>query len=120
MVIATASGMSMVGSMVLAVILGFVVGMALGVVPLLKAGFSLSGALKTVVIAEGLSIAVMEAVEVWTQVMIPGVMEAGLTDGIFWLGMGAGLAAGLVAALPVNHPRRQVHSLESDFPVDTC
>ena len=103
MVIATALGMSMVGSMVLAVILGFVAGMGLGVVPLLKAGFSLSGALKTVVIAEGLSIAVMEAFEVWTQVMIPGVMEAGLTDGIFWLGMVAGLAAGFVAALPVNY-----------------
>lgn len=55
------------------------------------------------ILAEGLSIAVMEAFEVWTQVMIPGVMEAGLADGIFWIGMVAGLAAGFVAALPVNY-----------------
>lgn len=103
MVIATALGMSMISSMVLAVALGFVAGLALGVVPLLRAGFDFKKALKIVVVAEGLSIAVMEAFEVATQVMIPGVMEAGLASGLFWMGMGAGLAAGFVAALPVNY-----------------
>lgn len=36
------------------------------------------------------------------EVYIPGVMEAGLGEGIFWLGMLAALAAGFAAAFPVN------------------
>lgn len=103
MIIAAAIGMSMVSSMALSIILGFVAGLAMGIVPLLRAGFRIANALRTVLLAEGLSIAVMEAFEVSTQVLIPGVMEAGLTEGIFWIGMAAGLAAGFVAALPVNY-----------------
>lgn len=103
MAIATALGMGMLSSMGLAIVLGFVAGLALGIVPLLRSGFGITNALRTVIVAEGLSIAVMEAFEVLTQVLIPGVMEAGLTDAIFWLGMLAGLAAGFVAALPVNY-----------------
>ena len=103
MIIATWLGLSMTSSMILAVVLGFVMGLLLGIIPLLKRKFSLGSALKTVLIAEGLSIAVMEAVEVFVQVKIPGVMEAGLTAPLFWLGMLAGLAAGFVAALPVNY-----------------
>jgi hypothetical protein len=38
-----------------------------------------------------------------TNIAEPGVMEAGLTDDIFWLEMIMGLAAGFVAALPVNY-----------------
>jgi hypothetical protein len=103
MVVATYLGMSMVSSMILAILLGFVFGFALGIIPLLRKGFSFSRSLKIVLVAEGLSIAVMEAFEVLTQVFIPGVMEATLTDGIFWLGMAAALVVGFMAALPVNY-----------------
>jgi putative flippase GtrA len=103
MIISVWLGLSMTNSMVLAVILGFVFGLLLGVVPLLKRKFTFRDALKTVILAEGLSIVVMETFEVLVQVKIPGVMEAGLTEGIFWLGMGAGLVAGFIAALPVNY-----------------
>ncbi len=47
--------------------------------------------------------AVMETFEVLVQVYSPGVMDAGLTDGIFWLGMLLGLIAGFIAAFPVNY-----------------
>ena len=102
MIIGTALKMSMLNTMILAVILGFIAGMALGIVPLLKKEFTLKNAIKTVFFAEGLSIAVMEAFEVLTQLMIPGVMEAELTDSIFWIGMIAGLGVGFIAAFPVN------------------
>ncbi|MBI2429024.1 MAG: DUF4396 domain-containing protein [Ignavibacteriales bacterium] len=102
MIIGTYYGMSMMETTILAVILGFIAGMALGILPLLRSRFTLQNALKTVFVGEGLSIAVMEAFEVGTQFAIPGVMEAGLTDGIFWIGMFAALAVGFVAALPVN------------------
>ena len=44
----------------------------------------------------------METAEALAEVYIPGVMQAGLTDGIFWLGMLAALASGFAAAFPVN------------------
>ncbi len=91
MILAVSLGLSMVGSM------------ALGILPLLRFGFKVWSALRTVVLAEGLSIAVMETFEVLTQLLIPGVMEAQLTDGIFWAGMAAALAVGFAAALPVNY-----------------
>ena len=103
MVIATYFGFSMINSMILAIILGFVFGFGLGIIPLIRKGISISQSIKIVLVAEGLSIAIMEAFEVLTQFFIPGVMEAQLSDGIFWLGMIAGLIVGFIAALPVNY-----------------
>ena len=37
------------------------------------------------------------------EVYTPGVMSAGLSDGIFWIGMVLALMAGFVAAYPVNY-----------------
>jgi len=102
MIIATAIGLNNFNSIALAVSLGFVFGFILGMRPLLKGNFSFARALKTVLIAEGLSIVVMETAEVLVEVYTPGVMAAGLTDAIFWLGMLAALAAGFLAAFPVN------------------
>ena len=102
MIIATALAWNNFNSILLAVLLGFVFGFILGMWPLLRGGIAWVPALRTVLIAEGLSIAVMEAAEVLAQVYIPGVLESGLTDGIFWLGMLAALVAGFVAAFPVN------------------
>lgn len=101
-IIGTALSLDMFTTMVIAIILGFIGGLLLGIIPLLRASFTFKNALKTVVVAEGLSIVVMEAFEVLTQIIIPGVMEAGLTEPIFWYGMIAALAVGFLAALPVN------------------
>ncbi len=102
-IIGTALGLSNLITLVLAVVLGFVFGFIFGMWPLLRAGFDFSRALRQVFIAETLSIVVMEATEVLVQVYTPGVMDAGLNSWIFWLGMGFALAAGYVAAFPVNY-----------------
>ena len=102
-IIGTALGLSNLITLVLAVVLGFVFGFILGMRPLLRAGFDFSRALRQVFIAETLSIVVMEATQVLVQVYTPGVMDAGLSSWIFWLGMGLALAAGYVAAFPVNY-----------------
>lgn len=102
-VIGTALELSNTRTLVLAVILGFVFGLVLGLRPLLRAGFDFSRAVHQVFIAESLSIAVMETAEVLVQVYTPGVMDAGLSSGLFWLGMGFALAAGYAAAYPVNY-----------------
>ena len=103
MIIATAIGLNMINATILGVMLGFVAGLALGTIPLIRSKFTLGQALKTVVIAEGLSIVVMETFEVITQAVIPGVMTASLADPVFWLGMIASLIVGFVAAFPVNY-----------------
>jgi F0F1-type ATP synthase assembly protein I len=102
-IIGTAFGLDMITTMIIAVILGFIGGLLLGIVPLLRASFTFKNALKTVIVAEGLSIVVMETFEVLTQILIPGVMEARLTESIFWYGMFAALVVGFIAALPVNY-----------------
>ena len=95
--------MTTVNTLILAVSLGFVFGFILGIRPLLKAGFDFKRALKTVFIAEGLSIAVMETAEVLIEVYTPGVMSAGLTSPVFWGGMLLALTAGYIAAFPINY-----------------
>lgn len=101
-ILGTALGMGMWETMLLAVILGFIFGFALGMLPLLRADIPFAQAFRVILVSEGLSIAVMEAAEVLVQVYTPGVMAAGLLDGIFWFGMTVSLAAGFVAAFPVN------------------
>lgn len=88
-------------TIVLAVNLGFV--FALGLIPLLRARLQLKDAFRQVLIAEGLSIVVMETFEVLVEVYTPGVMQAGLTSWLFWGGMLLALAVGFIAAFPVNY-----------------
>jgi len=103
MIITTAMNLHNVPSMIISILLGFVAGLALGIRPLRRHGFTFNNALKTVIISEGLSIAVMEAFEALTEVSIPGVMNARINESIFWTGMFAALVAGFIAALPVNY-----------------
>ena len=102
-IIGVALALSNVATLVLAVTLGFVFGFALGLVPLVRAGFGRSRAIKQVLVAEGLSIVVMETAEVLVEVYTPGVMEAGLSSPVFWMGMLLALTAGFAAAYPVNY-----------------
>ena len=102
-IIGTALELPIMNTMILAVVLGFVFGFVFGLWPLLRAGFDFSRALRQVFIAETLSIVVMETTEVLVQVYTPGVMEAGLGGWLFWAGMSLALAAGYIAAFPVNY-----------------
>lgn len=103
MLIGMQLGLSNAGTIVLAVVLGFIFGLGLGVLPLLRAGFSTRNALRTVFVAEAVGIAVMEAVDVAVILSIPGAVDAHFSQGFFWFGMAVALAAGYVAALPVNY-----------------
>jgi len=103
MVISTAFALPNFYSIIISIILGFIGGLLLGIVPLKKHGFGIMKALKIVMAAEGLSITVMTIFEVLAELAIPGVMSAHLSEGIFWVGMLAALLVGFIAALPVNY-----------------
>jgi hypothetical protein len=102
LMIGTAVGLSNAATIPLAVGLAFLFGYALSTVPLLQAGLSFLGALSVVFAADTLSIAVMEVVDNLVMLLIPGAMEAGLVNPIFWIGMMIALAAAFAAAFPVN------------------
>ena len=103
MILGAAFHLSNTATIIFALILGFIGGFALGMIPLLRADFTFRRAFRQVLIAEGLSIVVMETVDVLVQVSTPGVMDAHLTHPVFWLGMALSLAAGFIAAYPINY-----------------
>lgn len=102
LVIGTFLGLSMGVTIALAVGLAFLFGYSLSTLPLLKTGMAFGAALSIVLAADTLSIAVMEVVDNVVMLMIPGAMEAGLVNPIFWIGMPIALTAAFFAALPVN------------------
>lgn len=102
LIIGTAIGLSNVATIVLAVGLAFLFGYTLSTLPLLRAGLGFFGALGIVLAADTLSIATMEIVDNAVMAAIPGAMEAGLSNPVFWLAMMLALTAAFIAAYPVN------------------
>lgn len=102
LIIGTAMGLSNVATIALAIGLAFTFGYTLSTLPLVKAGLGFFGALGVVLAADTLSIATMEVVDNAVMAAIPGAMEAGLSNPIFWLGMMVALSAAFIAAYPVN------------------
>jgi hypothetical protein len=102
LMIGTAIGLSAVQTIALAVGLAFLFGYALSSVPLVQAGMGLGRALKVVLVADTLSIVVMEVVDNSVMAAVPGAMDAGLVSPVFWIAMILALSAAFVAAFPVN------------------
>ncbi len=102
LMIGTALGLSNTVTIALAVGLAFLFGYTLSTLPLIKAGLGFLAALSVVFAADTLSIAVMEIVDNLVMAIIPGAMDAGLVNPIFWFGMMMALTAAFIAAFPVN------------------
>ncbi|MET0896536.1 MAG: DUF4396 domain-containing protein [Mycobacterium sp.] len=102
LIIGTALGLSNLATIAVAVALAFLFGYTLSTLPLLKAGLALGTALSVVLAADTLSIATMEIVDNLVMAAIPGAMNAGLVNVIFWIGMAISLTAAFFAAYPVN------------------
>lgn len=102
LMIGTAIGLSNGWTITISVTLAFLFGYALSTLPLLKSGLALGAALSVVLAADTLSIATMEVVDNLVMALIPGAMDAGLVNVVFWVGMMIALTAAFVAAYPVN------------------
>jgi hypothetical protein len=103
LVIATALGLSDAPSIALAVTLAFFFGYSLAMLPLLRAGIALGTALGLALVADTLSIVVMEVVDNAIIIAIPGAMDAGLGDLLFWGSLAFALAVAFAAAFPLNY-----------------
>ena len=102
LVVATWWGWSNAPSIVLAVGLAFVFGYSLTIAPMLRAGLSLRRAIAVALAADTRSIVTMEIVDNAFVLAIPGAMDAGLGNGLFWLSLTAALAIAFVVTVPVN------------------
>jgi hypothetical protein len=101
-VIGTALGWSNVATIVLAIVLAFVFGYGMTILPLLRSGMALGAVLPLAFASDTLSITVMEIVDNLIIVGIPGAMDAGLGSLLFWGSLAFALAVAFVAAFPVN------------------
>jgi len=102
LMIGTAAGLSTGVTIALAVSLAFFFGYLLSTLPLISAGLGFFAALSIVFAADTLSILTMEVVDNAVMAAIPGAMEAGLVNPVFWIGMMIALSVAFVAAFPVN------------------
>jgi hypothetical protein len=102
MIIGTALGFSDLATIALAVVLAFFFGYALTSLPLLRAGLALSAVVPIALASDTLSIAVMEIVDNAIVLTIPGAMEAGVGDVLFWGALSVALVIAGLFALPVN------------------
>jgi len=102
MVIGTALGWSNWPTVVLSTVLAFVFGYLLTLLPLLQGGMELGAALTLAFASDTLSIAIMEIVDNAVMVVIPGAMNAGLTDPLFWVSLLVSLVLAGIAAFPAN------------------
>jgi hypothetical protein len=102
MAIGTALGFSDWGTVALAVALAFLFGYALTSLPLLRAGLALASVIPIALASDTLSIATMEVVDNLIVVLIPGALDAGLGDVLFWGSLAFALFVAGFVAMPVN------------------
>jgi Domain of unknown function (DUF4396) len=96
MAIGTALGWGDLATIVLAIGLAYVFGFGLTSLPLFRAGLTLAAVVPIALAADTVSITIMEAIDNAFVAVVPGAMEAGLTDPVLW----ATVLGGFVIAFP--------------------
>jgi len=118
LVLATWWGWGNAASIVLAVVLAFGFGYSLTLAPVLRSGLSFGQAVRVALAADTLSILTMELVDNGIVVAVPGAMEAGLADLLFWGSLAFSLVVAFVVTVPVNRwliARGKGHAVVHEF-----
>jgi hypothetical protein len=102
MIVGTALGFSDWGTVALAVALAFLFGYTLTSLPLLRAGIAFATVVPIALATDTFSIATMEVVDNAIMLGVPGAMEAGVGDLLFWGALAVALPIAGVVAFPVN------------------
>jgi hypothetical protein len=102
MVIGTALGLANGATVALSIVLAFFFGYALTSLPLLRAGLALSVVVPIAFASDTASIALMEVVDNLIMVVIPGAIDAGVGDILFWGSLAFALFVAGLFAYPLN------------------
>jgi hypothetical protein len=84
-------------------VLAFFFGYSLTSLPLLRSGMALAAVVPIALASDTISITIMEIVDNTIVLLIPGALDAGLTDLLFWGSLAVALVIAGVAAYPANH-----------------
>ena len=102
MVIGSALGLANLATLVLAVGLAFLFGYVLTSLPLLRSGLTLTAVIPIAVAADTVSISIMELIDNAVVLAVPGAMDAGLSEALFWGPVLGGFAIAFGPAFLVN------------------
>ncbi|ROO86079.1 uncharacterized protein DUF4396 [Actinocorallia herbida] len=102
MAIGTALGWGNAPTMVLAIALAFVFGYSFTLFAVRRAGLSFASAVKVALAADTVSITVMELIDNGFILLVPGAMDAHLSDALFWSTLLGGFVIAFVLTTPVN------------------
>jgi len=102
MVLGTMLGWGNWPTVALAVVLAFLFGYAMTLWPLRKAGMAWGAALGLAFASDTLSMTIMEIVDNAIMVLIPGAMDAGLGEPLFWGSLTVAMVVAGIVAFPVN------------------
>jgi hypothetical protein len=118
MVIATAMGWGNVASVAISIVLAFFFGYALTVGPVLRAGVPPRRALSLAFASDTASITVMEITDNAFILLVPGAINAGLGEALFWWSLGVSLLVAFVFAFPLNRwliARGRGHAVVNEY-----
>jgi hypothetical protein len=101
LIVATWLGLGTTASIALAIALAYVFGFSLTMRPLLAGGMPFARAARLALAADTVTITIMELVDNAFVLAVPGAMDAGLFDPLFWASLAAGFVLGWIAAFPV-------------------
>lgn len=102
MIIGTSLMWGNVPTMVLAIVLAFVFGYSFTLFAVRRAGLDFKTAVKVALAADTVSIAVMELVDSGIIALVPGAMDAHLSDTLFWTSLLGGFVIAFLLTTPVN------------------
>jgi uncharacterized protein DUF4396 len=102
MVLTTALGWGNAANIVVSIALAFVFGYTLAMRPVLAAGVPFRRALGVALASDTVSITSMELMDNLGLIVIPGAIDAGLGDWLFWASLVVTLAIAFVITVPVN------------------
>jgi hypothetical protein len=102
MVLATAFSWGNAISIAVSIVLAFGFGYSLTVGPVVRAGVPLRRGVTLAFASDTVSITTMEIVDNVFLLLVPGALNAGLGDALFWWSLGVSLMIAFVAGFPVN------------------
>jgi hypothetical protein len=102
MVLGTALDWHNAATTVLSILLAFFFGYMFTLWPILKAGVGKQDAMKITIAADTASITSMEIIDnafIW---VVPGAVNAALSDSLFWVSLAASLIIAFILTVPLN------------------
>ncbi len=89
-------------AIVVSIILSFIIGYTLSIIPLIRCGMPPRRALKLALAGDTVSITSMEITDNLVLLLVPAALQATITMPLFWISLAISLGVAFVVTVPVN------------------